>query len=126
MARTTLLSIPEKGEELDQALFDDFMATVEDEETRRELAKAHKGSGQTVLQAWSDEIARIELATHQPTVIRRHQLERDGFHADSIAAFNAFKSAYGIDVDSTLVTLVTVRARCPRARSALQAIGMIA
>ena len=34
---------------------------------------------------------------------------------------------YGIDVDSTLVTLVvTVRARCPRARSALQAMGMIA
>jgi hypothetical protein len=32
----------------------------------------------------------------------------------------------GIDVDSTLVTLVTVRARCPRARSALQAMGMIA
>ena len=32
----------------------------------------------------------------------------------------------GIDVDTTLVTLVTVRARCPRARSALQAMGMIA
>jgi hypothetical protein len=29
-------------------------------------------------------------------------------------------------VDSTLVTLVTVRARCSRAHSALQAMGMIA
>ena len=30
---------------------------------------------------------------------------------------------YGIDVDSTQVTLVTVRARCPRARSALTGHG---
>ena len=30
----------------------------------------------------------------------------------------------GIDVDSALVTLVTVRAQCTRARSALQAMGM--